>query len=371
MGGVMSECCSKEVKLPLKYEQLTPEESHILKKQQDLKLFTIPCSDLERAFLTYLHFDSISEGEFSETLELLNLLQKGKGRESNQWMSFYGKMKVQQYNGRGNGKGQMALMDVKAIMVGLYFLTSQKSTVKAKFMANLFFDYGRQGFMSSDNEKGDVGGLASSDQLEATFKPGSAIAREISSKERYLRRDEELRKLFIITINLSLNLLPYYALADYPSPDRSLFHRFLCHWNPLRDYMLDLMLDNFCRGDLKLSVDEFIVRANAFPQYFDPLGIREEAKREFTLLERRAEEGDNSGNGVNMWAIDIPEKYRQNCLYFVHEETKAIQISIVKQKSNSGEGRKKGASKAKKQYKEDESRTTEQSAAVERESEML
>jgi hypothetical protein len=71
------------------------------------------------------------------------------------------------------------------------------------------------------------------------------------------------------------------------------------------------MLDNFCRGDIKLPIEEFVLRASAFPHYFDTIGIREEAKREIAILERRAAEEDVvSPNSITMWAIDVPEKYR-------------------------------------------------------------
>ena len=83
-------------------------------------------------------------------------------------------------------------------------------------------------------------------------------------------------------VAVSINLLPYFA-SDYPEYDKSYYYKLFCQWNSMQEHLIEVLLDNFCRGDQKITVHDFLTRAQAFPQYFDTLGIREEVKREIEL----------------------------------------------------------------------------------------
>ena len=53
------------------------------------------------------------------------------------------------------------------------------------------------------------------------------------------------------------------------------------------------------------------------------MGIREEAKRELGILERRAAENESlSDDNVALWDIDVPDKYRQAHICYVDDKNK-------------------------------------------------
>lgn len=97
-------------------------------------------------------------------------------------------------------------------------------------------------------------------------------------KDHLLRRDVEVHQVFSIFASVALNLLPFLA-SDYPEDDKSVFYKVFCQWNLMKERVVEAMLSNFCRGDETLTTVEFITRGALLPQYFDTLGIRDEAKR--------------------------------------------------------------------------------------------
>lgn len=110
----------------------------MLKRQQDLKLFVISCQEMEQAFTSNLHFHSITEDEFVETLVKLNLLREDRPKETLLWTNFYKRLKVD-----STDTGVLKpYFDIKATMIALYFLTSSKSMAKAKHIAALFYEFG-------------------------------------------------------------------------------------------------------------------------------------------------------------------------------------------------------------------------------------
>ena len=109
----------------------------MLKKQQDLKLFVLTCEDLEKAFEPYLHFNSINEKEFIEVLIRLHLIREDNPDDTLVWNNFYSKFKID-----ATVKGVLKpFFDIKAIMIALYFLTSSKASVKARYIGQLYHDY--------------------------------------------------------------------------------------------------------------------------------------------------------------------------------------------------------------------------------------
>ena len=86
MGSVASDLClSRESKVPRRIAELTSEEAYMLKRQQDLKLYIYSCKDLERAFLSHLHFNLITEKELCGILVSLKLLREDSPSDTLLW----------------------------------------------------------------------------------------------------------------------------------------------------------------------------------------------------------------------------------------------------------------------------------------------
>ncbi len=126
MGGTFSDLClGRDPKGPRRIAELTSEEAYMLKKQQDLKLFVYSCKDVEQAFLTSLHFRSINENEFVETLVKMKLLKADSPTDTLAWLNFYSRLRIQEkLQGSDSKKMQF---DLTSVMISLYFLTSSKA----------------------------------------------------------------------------------------------------------------------------------------------------------------------------------------------------------------------------------------------------
>ena len=137
MGNSQDICLGRDSKGPQRFAEISPEEAYMLKKQQDLKLFVLTCEDLEKAFEPYLHFGSINEKEFIEVLIRLHLIREDNPDDTLVWNNFYSKFKID-----ATIKGVLKPhFEIKAIMIALYFLTSSKASVKARYIGQLYHDY--------------------------------------------------------------------------------------------------------------------------------------------------------------------------------------------------------------------------------------
>jgi hypothetical protein len=95
MGGALSDMClGRDPKGPRRIAELTPEEAYMLKKQQDLKLFVYSCKDIEQMFITYIHFQAITEKEYVDALVSLKLIKPDLSCESLAWLDFYSRLRV-------------------------------------------------------------------------------------------------------------------------------------------------------------------------------------------------------------------------------------------------------------------------------------
>jgi hypothetical protein len=159
MGGALSDCCSNEqLKVPSKLAALTNEEAHMVKIQNKLKVHLLSCEEIKGAFITCLHFNSLEEREFKETLALLGLIKDEKS--SQVYSTFYSKLKVLQ-----SGK-ECKKLELQSTLIALYLLSMSKSAVKARYIGKLFFDYGSNEPISTledddsygGAQRGDVGG---------------------------------------------------------------------------------------------------------------------------------------------------------------------------------------------------------------------
>lgn len=155
----------------------------MLKKQQDLKLFVFSCQDLEHAFLSYLHFHSIKEDEFVEVLVKLKLLREDNPKDTLPWQNFYSKFKID-----ATKAGVLKpYYDIISIMIALYLLTSSKASLKAKFIAALFqefgggsyFDENYHNIVSKKIKKKEEEMAFKNKNLEGKFKPSQNIKKEI------------------------------------------------------------------------------------------------------------------------------------------------------------------------------------------------
>jgi hypothetical protein len=86
----------------------------------------------------------------------------------------------------------------------------------------LFHEYGGSDHYSNreesfNSETGDIGGANSQRMMmEGTFQPALIIADKILFRDKALRKENEIRKVFTVIINVALNLLPFMALDEYP-----------------------------------------------------------------------------------------------------------------------------------------------------------
>ena len=96
-----------------------------------MKLFIFTCNDLEQAFSTNLHFNSLSEKDLITVLKRMKLLREDKPTETVIWQNFYSRLKV----GPPEGSTLKAHFDIKSAMIALYFLTSSKPSTKATHIA--------------------------------------------------------------------------------------------------------------------------------------------------------------------------------------------------------------------------------------------
>lgn len=201
MGGMVGGCCGgSEFRPPTRYAELSPEEAYMLKKQHDLRVFVLSCEDVKQAFLVNLHFGTITEDEFVETLVSLKLLRTDKPKRSLQWLKVYSKLKISADDG-----GEV--FDLCSIMISLYFLTSNKPSVKAKYISELFLP------------------------LNETLKSQKCLSRL------------DLMRIFITFISVSLDILPFYSF-DYPDPSKEHFKQLLYHWNASKQLLLEHIIDD-------------------------------------------------------------------------------------------------------------------------------
>ncbi len=99
-----------------------------------------------------------------------------------------------------------------------------------------------------------------------------------------MHREQEIRLIFTVFVAVTLKLLPLYS-SDYPDQDKSKYYKFFCQWDYMQSDLVDLLLDTFCRGEKKITQNEFIARSNEYHYFFDTLGLREEVKREISMRE--------------------------------------------------------------------------------------
>lgn len=77
-----------------------------------------------------MHFNSINEKEFIEILIKLRLIREDNPADTLAWDNFYSKFKVD-----ATSKGVLKpYFDIKAILIALYFLTSSKASIKARYI---------------------------------------------------------------------------------------------------------------------------------------------------------------------------------------------------------------------------------------------
>eukprot|EP00347_Sterkiella_histriomuscorum_P007621 403348212 len=320
MGNSSDVCLGREHKGPVRYAELSPEEAYMLKRQQDLKLFIYTCQDLEQAFITNLHFHSINETEFIEILVKLKLLREDNPKDTVVWNSFYGRFRVD-----ATEKGILKpYFDITSIMIAMYLLTSSKASVKAKYIGALFHEYKSE---SQDYEDQQIHNSLKKrieqpdKKLDDNFKPSQNIKNQIMRKQHYLRKYFEINQIFTVFNSVSINLLPYFA-SDYPDNDKSYYYKLFCQWNKFKDTLTQTMIDNFCRSDSEIDVNEFIQRAAVLPQNFDVLGIREEIKSQIQIREQnlwrmdhKEEENNLMNQPESIEACSLPSRYSQAYLY--------------------------------------------------------
>lgn len=89
--------------------------------------------------MPFLHFNSINHHELIEVLTSpkLRLLREDNPTETLQWQTFYSRLQVD-----STESGMLKpYFDIRALMLSLYFLTSSKANVKAKYISQLYHGY--------------------------------------------------------------------------------------------------------------------------------------------------------------------------------------------------------------------------------------
>lgn len=74
------------------------------------------------------------------------------------------------------------------------------------------------------------------------------IKEDIMKNKKLMRKDHEIKQIFMIFVALAVNLLPFYA-SDFPENDKSQFYQIYCQWNSMKDKIIDIMVKSFCRSD--------------------------------------------------------------------------------------------------------------------------
>ena len=129
-------------------------------------------------------------------------------------------------------------------MIALYFLTSSKASVKAKYISALYHEY--EGPRVEEEVRGGFGD--SLKRIEKVFRPAANLKGDILQKDHLLRKQIEIKQVFTIFTAVSLNLLPYFA-SDFPEHEKAFYYKLYCQWNSMRDKITDNVVTSFCRAD--------------------------------------------------------------------------------------------------------------------------